>query len=129
MFLLDTCAFLWQLSGPAEIVAEARTRLDAADRLGVSLASVWEIAIKVQVGKLRLDLPVEDWIRRSLLYPRIELLPLTPLLVVASTQLPGTFHKDPFDRVIVATAIRDNLTLVTRDERMLSYPNVKSMAC
>jgi len=108
---------------------EAGTQLDEADRLAVSLASVWEIAVKVQVGKLQLDMPVEDWIRRSLLHPKIELLPLSPMLVVFSTQLPGSFHKDPFDRAIVATAIRENLTLVTRDDRMLRYPNVKSLAC
>ena len=129
MLLLDTCAYLWQLSDPSTMSGAARTRLDEADRLYVSLASVWEIAVKVQVGKLQLDLPVEDWIRRSLLHPKIELLPLSPLLVVFSTQLPGTFHKDPFDRAIVATAIRENLTLVTRDDRMLRYPNVKSLAC
>ena len=129
MLLLDTCAYLWQFSAPSTLSGEARTRLDEADRLYVSLASVWEIAVKVQVGKLQLDLPVEDWIRRSLLHPKIELLPLSPLLVIFSTQLPGTFHKDPFDRAIVATAIRENLTLVTRDDRMLRYRNVKSMAC
>ena len=129
MLLLDTCAYLWQLSDPSTMSGAARTRLDEADRLYVSLASVWEIAVKVQVGKLQLDLPVEDWIRRSLLHPKIERLPLSPLLVVFSTQLPGTFHKDPFDRAIVATAIRENLTLVTRDDRMLRYPNVKSLAC
>ena len=129
MLLLDTCAFLWQFSAPSSMSREARARLDEADRLAVSLASVWEIAVKVQVGKLQMDLPVEDWVRRSLLHPKIKLLPLSPLLVVFSTQLPGTFHKDPFDRAIVATAIRENLTLVTRDDRMLRYPNVKSLAC
>ncbi len=129
MVLLDTCAYLWVFSDPSTMTTGARERLEEADRLAVSLASVWEVAVKVQTGKLRLDLPVEDWVRRSLLHPKVELLPLTPLLVVFSTQLPGTFHKDPFDRAIVATAIRDNLTLVTRDERMLRYPGVKSLAC
>ena len=129
MLLLDTCAYLWQFSAPATMSVEARRRLDEADRLAVSLASVWEIAVKVHVGKLQLDLPVEDWIRSSLLHPKIALLPLSPLLVVFSTQLPGVFHKDPFDRAIVATAIRENLTLVTRDDRMLRYPSVKSLAC
>ncbi len=129
MLLLDTCAYLWQFSAPSAMSGEARTQLDEADRLAVSLASVWEIAVKVQVGKLQLDMPVEDWIRRSLLHPKIELLPLSPMLVVFSTQLPGSFHKDPIDRAIVATAIRENLTLVTRDDRMLRYPNVKSLAC
>jgi len=129
MLLLDTCAYLWRISDPSAMSADAQARTDKADRLCVSLASIWEIAIKVQMGKVRLDVPVEDWVRRSLLHPAIELLPLTPLLVVFSTQLPGVFHKDPFDRVIVATAIRENLTLVTRDERMLRYRNVKSLAC
>lgn len=129
MLLLDTCAYLWFFSDRRALSAEANRRLDGNEPIGVSLASVWEVAVKVQVGKLRLDLAVDDWVRRSLLHPRVELLPLTPLLVVLSTQLPGTFHKDPFDRAIVATAIRENLTVVTRDARILTYPSVKSMAC
>lgn len=129
MLLLDTCAYLWFFSSPSALSDEAQDRIAESDRLGVSLASVWEVAVKVQVGKLVLDLPVEDWVRRSLLHPKVDLMPLSPLLLVFSTQLPGAFHKDPFDRAIVATAIRENLTLVTRDERMLRYPGVKSLAC
>lgn len=129
MLLLDTCAFLWLVSSPDNMTREARKQIKASDKLFISLASIWEIAVKVQVNKLQLDLPVEDWVRRSLLYPNLELLPLSPALVVFSTQLPGNFHKDPFDRAIVATAIRENLTLVTRDERILNYGNVKSIAC
>lgn len=66
---------------------------------------------------------------RSLGDPNLCLLPITPTLAVYSTQLPAAFHKDPFDRVIVATAIQENLTVVTRDERILSYPNLKVLAC
>ena len=129
MLLLDTCAYLWFFSDRRAMSEEANEQLDGADRFGVSLASVWEVAVKVQVGKLTLDLPVDDWVRRSLLHPAVELLPLTPMLVVFATQLPGVFHKDPFDRAIVATAIHENLTVVTRDTRILAYPSVKALAC
>jgi PIN domain nuclease of toxin-antitoxin system len=129
MFLLDTCAYLWYFSAPEELSAEVRDSLDSGDRFAVSLASVWEVAIKVQLGKLRLDVAVEDWVRRSLSNPCLDLLPLTPTVVVLSTQLPGAFHKDPFDRAIVATARRENLVVVTRDERILSYGSVRSTPC
>ncbi len=129
MLLLDTCAFLWLMSSPGNMTHAARKRIKESNPLFVSLASIWEIAVKVQANKLQLDLPVEDWVRRSLLYPHLELLQLSPTLVVFSTQLPGAFHKDPFDRAIVAAAIRKNLTLVTRDERILRYSAVKSLAC
>ena len=129
MLLLDTCAYLWYYSAPELLPKTVRRKIGTAGSFAVSLASVWEVAIKVQVGKLRLDLTVEDWVRRSLSNPDLHLLPITPTLVVYSTQLPAPFHKDPFDRVIVATAIQENLTVVTRDERILFYPNLKVLAC
>jgi len=129
MLLLDTCAYLWYFSAPEQLPIDVRDRLDSGDRFAVSLASVWEVAIKVQLGKLRLDLAVEDWVRRSLSNPCLDLQPLTPTVVVFSTQLPGPFHKDPFDRAIVATAIRENLVVVTRDDRILAYGSVRSVPC
>jgi PIN domain nuclease of toxin-antitoxin system len=129
MLLLDTCAYLWHYSAPELLPKTVRRKIEKSERFAVSLASVWEVAIKVQVGKLRLDLPVEDWVRRSLGDPSLSLLPITPTLAVYSTQLPAPFHKDPFDRIIVATAIQENLTVVTRDERILGYPNLKVLAC
>ncbi len=129
MLLLDTCAYLLYYSAPELMPKTVRRKIETAEKFAVSLASVWEVAIKVQVGKLRLDLPVEDWVRRSLGNPNLLLMPITPTLAVYSTQLPVPFHKDPFDRVIVATAIQENLTVITRDERILSYPNLKVLAC
>ena len=129
MLLLDTCAYLWHYSDPDMLPKTVRRKIEKAEQFAVSLARVWEVAIKVQIGKLRLDLPVEDWVRRSLGNQKLCLLPITPTLAVYSTQLPAAFHKDPFDRVIVATAIQENLTVVTRDERILAYPNLKILAC
>lgn len=129
MFLLDTCAYLWYFSTPEQLPAEVRDCLDSGDRFAVSLASVWEVALKVQLGKLRLDLAVEDWVRRSLSNPCLDLQPLTPTVVVLSTQLPGPFHRGPFGRAIVATAMRENLVVVTRDDRILSYGSVRSIPC
>jgi len=129
MLLLDTCAYLWHYSAPEILPKVVRRKIETSERFAVSLASVWEVAIKVQVGKLRLDLAVEDWVRRSLSDPSLCLMPISPTLAVYSTQLPAPLHKDPFDRVIVATAIQENLTVVTRDERILTYPNLKVMSC
>jgi PIN domain nuclease of toxin-antitoxin system len=129
MFLLDTCAYLWYYSAPEQLPKAVKRKIEGAESFAVSLASVWEVAIKVQIDKLRLDLPVEDWVRRSLGNPQVRLQPITPTLAVYSTQLPAPFHKDPFDRIIVATAIQENLTVVTRDDRILAYPHLKVLAC
>ncbi len=129
MILLDTCAYLWFISAPDVLAHDALDTLEKQDTLLVSLASVWEVAIKVQVGKLALDLPVNEWVDRSLLHPKLRLVSLMPTTVVLSTQLPGEFHRDPFDRVIVAEALRAGHRVMTRDRRILAYGHARSIPC
>ena len=129
MILLDTCAYLWFFSEPEAMTDDARQCVATSETLFLSLASIWEVSIKVQIGKLSLGAEVDEWVQCSLRHPKIELLPLAVGTTIYSTQLPGQFHKDPFDRAIVATAVRENLTVLTRDRRILQYPSVKSLAC
>ena len=72
--------------------------------LGVSVISCWEVAKLVENGRLKLQCPVEEWIEQALAYPGVQLLQLTPGIAVESTQFPGSFHRDPADQIIVATA-------------------------
>ncbi|MFZ1643364.1 MAG: type II toxin-antitoxin system VapC family toxin [Candidatus Contendobacter sp.] len=74
------------------------------DGLGVSIISCWEIAKLVEYRRLKLPVLVAEWFDQALTYPGIQLLELTPRIAVESTQLPGVFHRDPADRMIVATA-------------------------
>jgi PIN domain nuclease of toxin-antitoxin system len=98
------------------------------DVIAVSVISCWEIAKLVQLGRLALpDSPLR-WFEQALSYPGLRLLPLTPEIVVESTQLPGDFHRDPADQMIVATARLNDCPLLTSDTKILRYPGVTTIS-
>jgi PIN domain nuclease of toxin-antitoxin system len=94
--------------------------------IGVSCISCWEVAKLVELGRLAVSLPVAEWLDLGAVDPGIQLLHLTPQIAVASTQLPGDFHKDPADQIIVATARTLDCPLLTEDQRILQYPHVET---
>lgn len=81
----------------------------------------------VERGRLQLTLPAEIWLAQALALPGIQMIELTPRIVVESTQLPGEFHRDPADQMIVATARVYNVPLLTADGKILSYPHVQTI--
>jgi len=91
----------------------------------MSVISCWEVAKFIGLGRLQFSISVEDWIEAVLNYPNIRLLDLTPEIAVESTKLPGGFHKDPADQIIVATARIYNVPIVTMDDKIRNYPHVK----
>ncbi len=129
MILLDTCAYLWFFSNPAELKTSASKALAKEREWLVSAASVWEIALKNASGKLSLKMDVEEWVEASLCHEKLRLAPLPPKILIQSAQLPGSFHKDPFDRVITATAMHHGIALITRDQRILDYGHIQTIAC
>jgi PIN domain nuclease of toxin-antitoxin system len=98
-----------------------------ASGLGVSIISCWEIAKLVEYERLDLPRPVEEWLAQALRYPGIRLLSLTPRIVVESTRLPGSFHRDPADQLIVATARVLSTSLATVDRKILDYDGVETI--
>src|SRR5215217_4630841 len=127
MIVLDTHIWIWWVHGDARLpptyqnfVSEHET-----EGLGISIISCWEVAKLVEYGRLTFPLSVEDWLDQALSYPGIRLLDLTPRIIVESTQLPGNFHRDPADQLIVATARVLNCTLMTVDEKIARYPHVQ----
>lgn len=95
--------------------------------LGVSIISCWEVAKLVENNRLTLPTPVEAWLEKALQYPGIRLLPLTPRIVVESTELPGDFHRDPADQLIVATARVHGISLATADRKILDYEGARTL--
>jgi PIN domain nuclease of toxin-antitoxin system len=93
----------------------------------VSAISVWEVAVKSALGKLTLPLDVEAWFQAARTYPRTSIEALEPLDAIASTRLPGSLHRDPADRIIVALARRHGVPLVTGDLRIRAYPHVETI--
>lgn len=134
--LLDTHVWIWLSFGtPGVLEQTLRRRLDSADRihpLHVSIISAWEVAQLVAKGRLNLAKPTQTWVEQALTHPSLRLLALDdPAVVVESNELPGEFHADPADRLLVATARIGGYTLVTRDRKILDYGNagfVKTLA-
>ena len=128
MILLDTHIWVWWVDESERLsstMAEA-IRKGVDDGLGVSIISCWEVAKLVENGRLKLAYPVEHWLHSALNYPGVVLLDLTPKIVVESTRLPGTFHKDPADQLIVATARVYESLLLTADAKITAYEYVKT---
>jgi PIN domain nuclease of toxin-antitoxin system len=92
----------------------------------ISAISVWEVAKKASLDKLTLSIPVRDWLVQATRKPFIEIIPLSVDIALESTILPGVFHKDPADQIIVASARQSNMTLLTSDRLILAYQHVKT---
>jgi PIN domain nuclease of toxin-antitoxin system len=97
------------------------------DGLAVSAISCWEVAKLVEYGRLELTLEVGPWMREALRLPGLSRIELTPRIAVASTQLPGSFHSDPADQIIAATARVHDLILATEDCKIRAYDHITTV--
>lgn len=119
--LLDTHAFMWLDSNSARLSATARAFIsDPANETALSVASIWEIVIKMQIGKLTLHRPLEQIIADQLAN-NVRLLPVTLDHVMAVRGLP-TAHRDPFDRILAATTVFEGGVLLSGDVVFDQYP-------
>jgi PIN domain nuclease of toxin-antitoxin system len=123
--LIDTHIWVWLVDGARDqIDAEAVTEVERAaidGRLFVSVISVWEIGMLEAAGRIRLSTDVHTWIARARRPPGPRIAQLSPTVALESTRLPGDIHRDPADRIIVATARQLPAVLVTRDRRLVEY--------
>lgn len=117
--LLDTHAFIWFVSNDATLPVSTREQIESAEVVFLSIASLWEIAIKLNIGKLSLKGTFED-IEPQLIAADIKILPVTFTDTVKFRYLP-LHHRDPFDRILVAQAINHSLVLVSRDVAFDAY--------
>ena len=122
ILLLDTNIFIWW-GGEAHLLSPVVRALLADDRnrLFLSMASIWEMQIKNQLGKLAFSLPLAGLIARQYEENGLEILPITLPHIYALTELPP-LHRDPFDRLIIAQARVENMTILSVDEIMREYP-------
>ena len=129
MILLDTHIWIWYEDDNNRLTDRHRDVIAAHldDGLALSIISCWEVAKLVEYDRLDLAVPVHEWIEQALAFPGIRLIELTPQITVASTQLPGQFHRDPADQIIVATARIYDVEILTTDQRILNYVHVKTM--
>jgi len=118
--LLDTCALLWLVSGSKELSQNTLDSIESASIVYVSSISAWEISLKTIKGALELSMDAEKWFELVLKNHSLTLVPLDINILIAANQLPW-HHKDPADRFIIATAIRENAAIVTADQRFQKY--------
>jgi PIN domain nuclease of toxin-antitoxin system len=119
--LLDTHVFLWFFDGDPRMSRKARTALtDPANEPFISAASVWEMTVKASLGRLQLPLAVGDYVAEKILRG-FHVLPLE-LPHAARVQTLPFIHQDPFDRMIVAQALVENMPLVSADTYIRQYP-------
>ena len=127
MIVLDTHVWLWWLHDPTRLSSAADKLIQQEQVSGaiiLSTISVWEVAVKVQSGKLTIPMDINRWYELARSYPATIIEPLSPLDAIASTQLPVDFHNDPADRIIVSLARRLAVPLLTCDRKIIDYKHV-----
>jgi PIN domain nuclease of toxin-antitoxin system len=129
MILLDTHIWVWWIHQDEHLSLQHLQWLKENEPhgLGVSVISCWEVAKLVERNRLMLPCPIAEWFDLALAYPGIQLVDLTPRIALESTQLPESFHRDPADQLIVATARVHGCPLLTADARILSYAHVVTL--
>jgi PIN domain nuclease of toxin-antitoxin system len=128
--VLDTHAWIWWVNGSQELSAVALRHIDTAIKnhsVFISAISAWEVALLVERNRLRLTMDVQDWIARTEALPFVKIIAIDVAIALKSVQLLGEFHKDPADRIIVATALRLGLPVISKDEKIQHYPHVKTI--
>ncbi len=126
-YLLDTHTWLWWHTAPRELSKRAASLIalpDDQDEILLSAISIWEFCKLVEIGRLALKTDGRRWLGKALKMNGLRLVDLTPEICWASTTLPGRFHKDPADQIIVATAREEGATIITKDRLLSSYEHV-----
>ena len=120
-YFLDTHILLWWLGEDPRLPEEYRDLLAAADAekpLWISEISLWEVATLHSLGRIDLRLPLRDWLEKASAPPLVRRLGISPAVAAEVASLPDTFHRDPADRIIVASARVLGAALLTRDRRI-----------
>ena len=119
-YLLDTHSFLWFINGDEQLSEKAKIVISDTDATKyISIISFWEIAIKISLGKLSLDMTYRD-LRDQVILNGFDILPLTFEHTIELTSL-DFHHRDPFDRIIIAQALTEKLVVISKDENFSKY--------
>ncbi len=120
--LLDTHSLLWFIAGDDKLNKPTRQLIaNLNNRTKISVVSLWEMTIKIGTGKLTLARPFEELFPKQLILNEIEILPIKLEHISVLAQLP-LYHRDPFDRMIIAQTIAENLQVISKDKIFQKYP-------
>ena len=131
MIVIDTHILVWFVSGDGQLSAAAKDAIEKTinddSEVIISSISAWEIAMLIEKGRLVLSMDVESWISEVTEIDGFRFVSVDNEIGIKATKLPGEFHKDPADRIIVATARKLAVPLVTADEKIIKYDHVKTI--
>jgi PIN domain nuclease of toxin-antitoxin system len=127
MVLLDTHVWVWWVHGDPRLPKQIRELVDGEEHngLGVSIISCWEVAMLNARRRILLAMPCLNWMQAATATRGVQLLQISLEIAVDAASLPGAFHRDPADQIIVATARVHDIPLVTLDGRIRHYAHVK----
>lgn len=125
MILIDTHIFIWFATNNNQLKQKYKQLLEEESEIFISIISCWEIAKLVEYKRLVLTMPISEWMTIALESSNVKILPLDLPIILDSTNLPDSFHKDPADQLIVATSRVLGINLLTEDEKIKSYKYVK----
>lgn len=129
MIVLDTHVLIWWVSGDERLSKPAalaiRHELENQGDILISAISAWEVAMLVEKGRIALSMDLDEWLNAVESIERVSFIPVAPRVAMQSTRLPGNFHQDPADRMLVALAREFNVALVTADSKIQNYPHIK----
>jgi PIN domain nuclease of toxin-antitoxin system len=125
--LLDTHVWIWTQEQPERLGPRTKRLLIGAEHENaVCPISTLEISRLVAAAEIRLSMPLAEWVVESMTDLAAQTVSVSHEVAMEAYALPGAFHRDPADRLLVAAARRNGLTLVTADDRILSYPHVRT---
>lgn len=130
MIVLDTHVWVWFISNPELLSKVAKKAINVSmeqKAIFISSISAWEVALLAVKKRLKFTMDVTDWITKSERLPFFQFIPVDNSVAVKSVNLPQPLHKDPADRIIIATAITIAAPVVTKDEKLLDYPHVETI--
>ena len=131
MIIIDTHILIWWVNGSDTMSLPASTiindTLSGGGEVIISSISAWEISMLIKKGRLVFNMDVESWLDEVSQIEGVRFIPVDNEIGIKSTILPGEFHKDPADRMIVATARKFAVPLVTADEKIINYEHVKTI--
>lgn len=130
MIVLDTHALVWWVSADPTLSKKAKAAIErelVGGEIIISSISAWEIAVLVEREKLVLSMDVSSWLDTISAIEAVRFMPVDVEIATKSVDLPGEFHKDPANRMIVATARKLAVPLVTKDEKIRAYAHVKTI--
>ncbi len=116
------------VNGNEELAKPIRNKINAAiqqNSISIAAISLWEIGMLASKNRITLGMPCLEWINQSIELTHLHIFPMTPAIAIDSCSLPGIFHGDPADRLIIATARIEAATIFTRDEKILEYSRKK----